>query len=224
MICPFWQKPHCGTCSSIQACCSGCSLPSLASPSSVVISRLDGGRRRDARPDRRAIDDHGARPALAKSATKPRTLQAEIVAQDIEQRSRRVDIHGVRLAVHLQCDVAHRLHVSIRLGRCTAWSRESRSGVLEIKGSEIRRTIVVKAGRADVGRLRPNQPAVAQLLQAVCRPAEDASDGKSRSKRQSQGIVCNRIVVSFFTAPGRVALYFVADRTIWSIITPSSRV
>src|SRR5207248_10715008 len=35
---PFWQKPHCGTCSSIHACCSGSSLPSLASPSSVVIS------------------------------------------------------------------------------------------------------------------------------------------------------------------------------------------
>src|SRR5665213_993074 len=38
MIWPFWQKPHCGTCSSTQACCSGCSLPSLASPSRVVIS------------------------------------------------------------------------------------------------------------------------------------------------------------------------------------------
>src|SRR5256885_8105079 len=40
MICPFWQKPHCGTCSSIQACCRGCSLPSFAKPSSVVISPL----------------------------------------------------------------------------------------------------------------------------------------------------------------------------------------
>src|SRR6266850_1887727 len=40
LICPFWQKPHCGTCSSIQACCTGCSLPSLDSPSSVVISLL----------------------------------------------------------------------------------------------------------------------------------------------------------------------------------------
>src|SRR5580693_7861798 len=40
MICPFWQKPHCGTCSSIQACCNGCSLPPLARPSSVVISPL----------------------------------------------------------------------------------------------------------------------------------------------------------------------------------------
>src|SRR6266550_7702919 len=40
MIWPFWQKPHCGTCSSIHARCTGCSVPSLASPSSVVISPL----------------------------------------------------------------------------------------------------------------------------------------------------------------------------------------
>src|SRR6516164_1576753 len=40
MICPFWQNPHCGTCSSIHACCTGCSLPFLAMPSSVVISLL----------------------------------------------------------------------------------------------------------------------------------------------------------------------------------------
>src|SRR4051812_8645341 len=38
MIWPFWQKPHCGTCSSIQACCRGCSTPFLASPSRVVTS------------------------------------------------------------------------------------------------------------------------------------------------------------------------------------------
>src|SRR6266481_1595977 len=40
MICPFWQKPHCGTCSSIQACCRVCRTPFLARPSSVVISLL----------------------------------------------------------------------------------------------------------------------------------------------------------------------------------------
>src|SRR5579863_3150036 len=49
MICPFWQNPHCGTCSSIQACCSGCSLPCEEIPSSVVISLLteDAGRMQD---------------------------------------------------------------------------------------------------------------------------------------------------------------------------------
>jgi hypothetical protein len=36
-ICPGWQKPHCGTCSSIQASCSGC-VPSGESPSMVVTT------------------------------------------------------------------------------------------------------------------------------------------------------------------------------------------
>src|SRR5215813_445527 len=40
MIWPFWQKPHCGTCSSIHACCTGCSFPFFAIPSRVVISLL----------------------------------------------------------------------------------------------------------------------------------------------------------------------------------------
>src|SRR3954468_7943561 len=40
MIWPFWQKPHCGTCSSIQACCIGCSFPFCERPSSVVTSVL----------------------------------------------------------------------------------------------------------------------------------------------------------------------------------------
>src|SRR5258708_18869375 len=35
MICPHWQYPHCGTSSSIQACCTGW-LPSAESPSMVV--------------------------------------------------------------------------------------------------------------------------------------------------------------------------------------------
>ena len=55
-----------------------------------------------------AVDDHRARAALAESAAEARTLQAEIVAQDVEQRRRRLDVHGVRAAVHLQRDVAHR--------------------------------------------------------------------------------------------------------------------
>src|SRR6266849_5190495 len=36
MICPDWQYPHCGTSSSIQACCTGW-LPSAERPSIVVI-------------------------------------------------------------------------------------------------------------------------------------------------------------------------------------------
>src|SRR5580704_3381738 len=36
MICPGWQYPHCGTCSAIHACCTGCEL-SADNPSMVVI-------------------------------------------------------------------------------------------------------------------------------------------------------------------------------------------
>src|SRR5438270_54778 len=42
-ICPFWQKPQAGTCSSIQACCTGWSLLSFINPSSVVIAQAQGG-------------------------------------------------------------------------------------------------------------------------------------------------------------------------------------
>ncbi len=51
-----------------------------------------GRDRGDARPNRRAVDDYRARPALAKSATKSRPLQTEIVAKDVEQRCARLDI------------------------------------------------------------------------------------------------------------------------------------
>src|SRR5690348_3297808 len=46
IICPFWQNPHCGTCSSIHACCRGCNLPLDERPSSVVTSAFtdDTGR------------------------------------------------------------------------------------------------------------------------------------------------------------------------------------
>src|SRR5262249_44828897 len=63
--------------------------------------------RSDARPCRHSIDDHCACSALTESATKSRTLKSKIVAQDVEQRSRRIDVQGVRFTVHLQCDVAH---------------------------------------------------------------------------------------------------------------------
>ena len=96
MIWPFWQKPHCGTCSSIQACCTGWSVPFLRQPFERGDLALHRGARRDARAHRRAVDDHRARAALAQPAAEPRALQAEIVAQDVEQRRRRIDVQGVR--------------------------------------------------------------------------------------------------------------------------------
>jgi hypothetical protein len=69
----------------------------------------------DARPCGDSINDHCARTALAEPATKPRTSQAEIITQYVEQRSRRIDIQGVRFTVHLQRDVAH-YNVLLKLG------------------------------------------------------------------------------------------------------------
>ena len=109
MIWPFWQKPHCGTCSSIQACCSGWSLPFWAEPFERGDLALDAGGRRDARAHRGAVDDHRARAALAEAAAEVRPLQAEVVAKDIEQRRRGFDVHGVCASVHPQGDIAHRL-------------------------------------------------------------------------------------------------------------------
>src|ERR1019366_981830 len=88
MICPFWQNPHCGACSSIQACWSGCNLPFEASPSSVVISPLteDTGmmQERTAAPLMITVQE----PTLAKSASKLRSLQYQVIAENIEQRRR----------------------------------------------------------------------------------------------------------------------------------------
>src|ERR1700680_3919632 len=80
MICPFWQKPHCGTCSSIHACCSGCSLPSLATPSSVVISPLPGVvgvmRERVAAPFMITVHaPHWPSPQPNRGPCKPRSLR-----------------------------------------------------------------------------------------------------------------------------------------------------
>ena len=61
-----------------------------------MISPLTVRGRRDARPNRDAVDDDGAGAALAESAAEPRALQAEIVAEDVEQRSGRIDVHRVR--------------------------------------------------------------------------------------------------------------------------------
>src|SRR3954470_20752569 len=80
MICPFWQKPHCGTCSSIQACCSGCSVPSLAMPSSVVTSPFtaDVGVMHDrvATPLMMTVHDpHCPSPQPNRGPSSPRSLR-----------------------------------------------------------------------------------------------------------------------------------------------------
>jgi len=81
------------------------------------LGALHGGRGPDTRSNRLAFDDHGACAALTESATEAWPSQAEIVAEDVEQRSRRIDIHGVRLPVHLQGDGAHGHALGRHIGR-----------------------------------------------------------------------------------------------------------
>jgi len=47
----------------------------------------------DARADGFTAGEHRARPALAKTATELRSIQLKVVPQDVEQRSRRIDVN-----------------------------------------------------------------------------------------------------------------------------------
>src|SRR5262245_24191397 len=63
--------------------------------------------RSNARPHGFVLDEHRARAALPESTAEARTVQIEIVAKDVEERRRRVDVNRTRRAVHPQCDVGH---------------------------------------------------------------------------------------------------------------------
>ncbi len=86
-----------------------------------------GRGRSNARPNRDAVHDHCARPALAQPATKSRPLQAEVVAKNVEQRRRGIDIQSVRTSVHLKGDFAHSRY-SLRIGECVDVMRTILSG------------------------------------------------------------------------------------------------
>ena len=53
------------------------------------------------------FDDDRAGAALAEPAAELRSAQLEVVAEDVQQRRRRIDIHGLRPAVHLQRQTGH---------------------------------------------------------------------------------------------------------------------
>ena len=81
-ICPFWQKPHAGTCSSSHACWMGCSTPSFERPSSVVISTFaacDTGltHERTASPPMSTVQaPHWPRPHPNFGPSSPRSLRS----------------------------------------------------------------------------------------------------------------------------------------------------
>ena len=82
-------------------------LPLLREPFERRDLALHARGRRDARAHGGAVDDDGARAALAQPTAEPRALQAEVVAKDVQQRRRRIDVHRVRTSVHSQVDGAH---------------------------------------------------------------------------------------------------------------------
>ena len=70
------------------------------------VSR-DGFDRRDAGANRLTFHDHGAGAALAEAAAKFRSAKIQIVAQGVEQRSRRIKIQRVAGAVNFDRNGAH---------------------------------------------------------------------------------------------------------------------
>ncbi len=115
---PFWQNPHCGVCSSIQACCTGWSVFFASSAERpFCLAHLAGKTfergdllvrhardRRDAGTRFLAVDQDGAGSALCESATELRADQLEIVAQNVEQRSIVRRLHLVPDTIHIQSD------------------------------------------------------------------------------------------------------------------------
>ena len=102
---PGVQKPHCRPCSSQKACWTGPSEPgaSPVSPSTVVTSRPSAcTAEHQAGPDRRAVDQHRARPADAVLAGQVGAGQQEVLAQQVGERLARLRTDPARLPVHGQ--------------------------------------------------------------------------------------------------------------------------
>ena len=60
------------------------------------------GDRKHARSHGNLVKKHGARAALAESATEARIIEAGVVAENIEERALGIDINLMRLAVYLE--------------------------------------------------------------------------------------------------------------------------
>src|SRR5262245_63002862 len=54
-----------------------------------------------------AVHDRSTRTALSETAAELRPLEGQIVAEDVEQRGGRVDVHRVGLPVHFQGENTH---------------------------------------------------------------------------------------------------------------------
>src|SRR5262245_28673443 len=82
------------------------------------LARAHPGDGERAGPHRFAVDQHGARAALGQPTAVLRTVQGEVVAEDVEERGVRLDIHLVGLPVDDESDHAPSLSATGSNGTC----------------------------------------------------------------------------------------------------------
>jgi hypothetical protein len=125
------------------------------------LDALHRGNGPDAGAHRLALDEHGARPALAQSAPEVRPVQVEVVAQHVQERRRGIDVQGVRLAVHPQSDGHHgrsvarqaagiKTHVTLFVSAAACLPLESRCVHASLKTRRLRRTSRWFVGRTPI--------------------------------------------------------------------------
>src|SRR5262245_21699809 len=71
------------------------------------LGAVHGADRRAAAAHGAAVHDRSTRTALSETAAEFRSFQRQIVAEDVQQRGGRVDVHGVGLPVYFQSENTH---------------------------------------------------------------------------------------------------------------------
>src|SRR5438067_2998012 len=147
------------------------------------VRSLRSGNGPGARSHRFAFDDHRACPALPEAASEARPLEAKIVAQHVEERNGRLDIHQMRRAVHGQGNPAHRFGSPRNY---TTVSLAPTSEEINISCSES------CASRPDVDRLRPSLRSVHAVAADVVgvRPFSVTGESLMRKRFALAAVLC----------------------------------
>ena len=86
--CPGVQKPHCSPCSAMKPSCSGWSLPSCSSPSTVVISRPSACTAKTVQDlTGSAVEQDRAGAAVARVAADVRAGEPQDLADQVDQEA-----------------------------------------------------------------------------------------------------------------------------------------
>ena len=158
----------------MNACCSGCSVSPLASPSTVrSLPAVGLDREHQAGADRLAVEDHRAGAADAVLAADMGAGLAAVVADGIDQRLARLDADVVRAAVDGERDVDFVTH---QRGRT---SLNSRQDVLV----ELLASCAPPAGRCRAGRTacRRRSRRARCAGRSRCKPSDRAPCSSSRA-------------------------------------------